>query len=143
MNVAKPERGRTLTVSKYRGSGFQEGCSAMRITERGILVYPRLLPEAHHQAFTPEPIPCGIAELDELMHGGMERGTVTLITGPSGVGKTTLAMHFVHEAANRGERHRSSKGSRCLPPPIYNARLVALGAAHKIAMRELTWYTIE
>jgi len=75
----------------------------MRITERGILVYPRLLPEAHHQNFAPEPIPCGIAGLDELMHGGMERGTVTLITGPSGVGKTTLAMHFVQEAAKRGE----------------------------------------
>ena len=75
----------------------------MRITERGIVVYPRLLPEAHHQDFTPEPIPCGIAELDKLMHGGMERGTVTLITGPSGVGKTTLAMHFVQEAAKRGE----------------------------------------
>ena len=103
INVANTEHGRTLTVSKYRGSGFQEGRSAMRITERGILVYPRLLPEAHHQNFAPEPIPCGIAGLDELMHGGMERGTVTLITGPSGVGKTTLAMHFVHEAAKRGE----------------------------------------
>ena len=75
----------------------------MRITERGILVYPRLLPEAHHQAFTQEPLPCGIAGLDELMHGGMERGTVTLITGPTGVGKTTLAMNFVKEAAKRGE----------------------------------------
>ena len=103
INVANTEHGRTLTVSKYRGSGFQEGRSAMRITERGILVYPRLLPEAHHQNFAPEPIPCGIAGLDELMHGGMERGTVTLITGPSGVGKTTLAMHFVQEAAKRGE----------------------------------------
>ena len=103
INVANTEHGRTLTVSKYRGSGFQEGRSAMRITERGILVYPRLLPEAHHQDFAPEPIPCGIAGLDELMHGGMERGTVTLITGPSGVGKTTLAMHFVQEAAKRGE----------------------------------------
>jgi circadian clock protein KaiC len=66
-------------------------------------VYPRLFPEAHHQAFTEEPLPCGIARLDELMHGGMERGTVTLITGPSGVGKTTMAMHFVKEAAKRGE----------------------------------------
>src|SRR2546422_609245 len=101
VNVANTEHGRTLKVSKYRGSGFQEGRSAMRITERGILVYPRLFPEAHHQDFMPEPIPCGIAELDKLMLGGMERGTVTLITGPSGVGKTTLAMHFVKEAAKR------------------------------------------
>jgi circadian clock protein KaiC len=103
INVANTEYGRTLQVSKYRGSDFQEGRSAMRITERGVVVYPRLFPEAHHQAFTHELIPCGIAGLDELMHGGMERGTVTLITGPTGVGKTTMAMHFVREAAKRGE----------------------------------------
>src|SRR5207245_4034270 len=95
------EHGRTLKVSKYRGSGFQEDRSAMRITKRGILVYPRLHPEAHHQDFMPEPVPCGIAGLDQLMHGGMERGTVTLITGPCGVGKTTPARHFVHDAAKR------------------------------------------
>src|SRR6266487_3148722 len=63
IHVANTEHGRTLKVSKYRGSGFQEDRSAMRITERGILVYPRLRPEAHHQAFTAEPIPCGVARL--------------------------------------------------------------------------------
>src|SRR5260370_7095094 len=104
INVANTEHGRTFKVTKYRGSGFQEGRSAVRLTERGTLVYPRLFPDAHHQDFMPEPVPCGIAELDKLMHGGMERGTVTLITGPSGVGKTTLAMHFVKEAAQRDEQ---------------------------------------
>src|SRR5260370_28240242 len=114
INVANTEHGRTLKVTKYRGSGFQEGRSAMRITEQGILVYPRLFPEAHHQDFMPEPIPCGIAKRDKLMRGGMERGTVTLITGPSGVGKTTLAMHFVKEAAKRGEH----SGSYILEEPL-------------------------
>ena len=73
INVANTEHGRTLRVSKYRGSGFQEGRSAMRITERGILVYPRLLPEAHHNDFKQEPIPCGIAGLDELMQLAIDR----------------------------------------------------------------------
>ena len=41
--------------------------------------------------------------MTNLEKGGMERGTVTLITGPTGVGKTTLAMQFVKEAAKRGE----------------------------------------
>jgi circadian clock protein KaiC len=38
-----------------------------------------------------------------MLHGGIERGTVTIITGPSGVGKTTLGMQFMKEAAGRGE----------------------------------------
>lgn len=43
-------------------------------------------------------------ELDELLHGGLERGTVTLVTGPTGSGKTTLGLLFMKEAAGRGER---------------------------------------
>ncbi len=97
------EHGRTLKVSKFRGSGYQEGRHALRITDQGLLVYPRLFPEAHRQPFVPEVIPSGIAALDEVLHGGVERGTTTLITGPAGVGKTTMALHFVNEAAKRGE----------------------------------------
>jgi len=97
------EHGRTLKVSKFRGSNFQQGRHALRITDRGLVVYPRLLPESHRQAFAPEVIPSGIAALDEILHGGVEQGTSTLITGPAGVGKTTMALHFVNEAAKRGE----------------------------------------
>jgi circadian clock protein KaiC len=62
------------------------------------------LPEQHTRDFQPEPIPSGIAEIDQMLEGGLERGTISLVTGPSGVGKTTLGLHFVKEAARRGER---------------------------------------
>jgi circadian clock protein KaiC len=39
-----------------------------------------------------------------MLHGGLERGTVTLFTGPSGAGKTSLALQFAKEAAGRGSR---------------------------------------
>jgi circadian clock protein KaiC len=41
----------------------------------------------------------GVPELDELLHGGLERGTVTIFTGSTGVGKTTLGLQFMKEAA--------------------------------------------
>ncbi|HEY9659876.1 MAG TPA: ATPase domain-containing protein, partial [Allocoleopsis sp.] len=100
---ASPQQ-RTLSVNKFRGSGFQDGCHSMRLTERGIQVYPRLQPSLHKQSFHPETIPSGIPELDELLHGGLERGTVTILSGPSGVGKTTVGLQFMKEAAGRGER---------------------------------------
>ncbi len=103
INLTITEHGRTIRVSKFRGSGFQEGRQALRITGRGLVVYPRLLAEAHGQPFQLEAISSGIAALDEVLHGGVERGTTTLITGPAGVGKTTMALHFVNEAAKRGE----------------------------------------
>lgn len=96
--------GRVLTVGKFRGSKFRSGRHAYSITEQGLQVYPRLLPEAFSREFLPETIPSGVPELDEMLHGGLARGTITLITGPSGVGKTTLSTQFAKEAAGRGER---------------------------------------
>lgn len=51
-----------------------------------------------------EPILSGIAELDQLLGGGLDRGTSTLLMGPSGSGKSSIAMQFVMAALRRGER---------------------------------------
>jgi circadian clock protein KaiC len=95
---------RTLRVSKFRGSDFRSGDHTMRLTDQGMLVFPRLLPEQHARSFMKEKITSGVPELDELLHGGLERGTISLLTGPTGVGKTTLGVQFMKEAAGRGER---------------------------------------
>ena len=95
---------RYLSVSKLRGSDFEGGRHSMRLTATGMEVYPRLVPAAHERPFDPDPIPSGIGELDEMLCGGIERGTITILSGPSGVGKTTLGMQFMKEAATRGER---------------------------------------
>ncbi|MHB9106301.1 MAG: ATPase domain-containing protein [Armatimonadota bacterium] len=100
---AAPE-GRMLTVSKFRGSKYRSGRHAYSITEQGMQVFPRLLPGSYGREFVPETIPSGVPELDDLLLGGLERGTITLLTGPTGVGKTTLGTQFVKEAASRGER---------------------------------------
>jgi circadian clock protein KaiC len=95
---------RTLSVAKMRGSDFEGGTHSLRLTDRGMVVYPRLVPGAHDRDFAAEVISSGLAELDELLGGGIERGTITIMSGPSGVGKTTLGMQFMKEAATRGER---------------------------------------
>jgi circadian clock protein KaiC len=95
---------RVLSISKLRGSDFRGGAHAMRLTEKGMDVYPRLLPEQHTQEFKQETLSSGVPEIDELLHGGLERGTITMISGPTGVGKTTLGLQFMKEAAGRGER---------------------------------------
>jgi circadian clock protein KaiC len=95
---------RTLTVSKFRGSDFRSGHHVMRLMDKGIEIFPRLVPEIVTREFTTETISSGTPELDELLHGGLERGTITLISGPSGIGKTTFGLQFMKEAAGRGER---------------------------------------
>ncbi|MBE9177355.1 AAA family ATPase [Oculatella sp. LEGE 06141] len=96
--------GRTLTVTKFRGSDFQKGTHSIRLTHHGMNVFPRLLPGVYRREFPLETIPSGLPDLDELLHGGIERGTVTIFSGPSGVGKTTVGLQIMKEAAGRGER---------------------------------------
>lgn len=96
--------GRTMTVNKLRGSAFRLGEHSAKIDDHGLHVFPRLLPEAFEVTLSEEVIGSGIPELDALLNGGIERGQVTLVTGPTGVGKTTLGTQFINEASRRGER---------------------------------------
>lgn len=96
--------GRSIAISKFRGSNFYSGKHTLKLTNIGLEVYPLLKPEAFIKEFKLETIPSGVPELDQLLNGGVERGTISLITGPSGVGKTTLGLQFMKEAAARGER---------------------------------------
>lgn len=95
---------RYLSVCKLRGSDFAGGRHSMRLTGHGMRVYPRLVPGAYDREFSADLVPSGLPEVDEMLGGGLERGTITIFSGPSGVGKTTLGMQFMKEAATRGER---------------------------------------
>lgn len=104
ITLSRGPRERTLEVTKFRGSDFEAGRHSFRITEGGMSVFPDLIPRQHGREFADETIPSGVPELDQLLHGGIERGTATIITGPTGVGKTTTGIQFMKEAAGRGER---------------------------------------
>ncbi len=104
ITLTRDPRERTLEVTKFRGSDFEAGKHSIRIAHGGMSVFPDLIPRQHGREFTDETIPSGVPELDQLLYGGIERGTATIITGPTGVGKTTTGIQFMKEAAGRGER---------------------------------------
>lgn len=95
---------RRLRVMKLRGSRFRGGFHDFMIKTGGIEVYPRLVAADHRSDFTPEAVSSDVAELDALIGGGLDRGTSTLLMGPAGSGKSSLAAQFVAAAAGRGER---------------------------------------
>jgi len=104
VHLDQAETRRSLRITKFRGSAYRSGVHAVRIDDDGMQVFPRLQPADHQMEFAPETIGSGVPEVDDLLRGGLERGTVTIVSGPSGVGKTTLGTQFVKEAASRGER---------------------------------------
>jgi circadian clock protein KaiC len=95
---------RRLRVSKLRGSRFRGGFHDFTIRTGGIEVFPRLVAANRHREFKAEAVESGVVELDALLGGGLDRGTATLVLGPAGCGKSSLAAHFAAAAAKRGER---------------------------------------
>lgn len=101
-----PEYGpsrRRIHIAKLRGSTYVSGQHDFRIRTGGMEVYPRLVAAAHRQQAPTEVVSTGLPELDTLFGGGIDRGTATLLLGPSGTGKSTLAAQFALAAADRGE----------------------------------------
>ena len=101
-----PEYGadrRRLRVRKYRSVAFRSGYHDYAIRTGGIEVYPRLVAAEHRQVRKRSKLASGIAEFDALLGGGLEQGTSTLLVGPAGTGKSTLASQFAAAAAARGQ----------------------------------------
>ncbi|TBV05408.1 ATPase domain-containing protein [Phytopseudomonas dryadis] len=95
---------RRLQVQKLRGVDFAAGLHDFVIRKGGLRVFPRLVAAQHHVPFDGSPVASGIAGLDALLGGGPLRGTSTLVTGPAGSGKTSLALQYLNAACLRGER---------------------------------------
>jgi circadian clock protein KaiC len=94
---------RRVRVAKYRGTPFRGGYHDSTIVTGGVKVFPRLKAAEHRAGFSRELVSSGNPQLDELLGGGLERGSASLLIGPSGVGKTLLGFHFVAAAVQRGE----------------------------------------
>jgi len=94
---------RRIEISKYRGSAFAAGefplsfgAHGMEVASPGITDFP--------QTVSSERVSTGFNGLDQMLGGGLFRGSSTLITGAPGTSKTTLAGLFAERACRRGER---------------------------------------
>lgn len=94
---------RQIEIVKLRGTPYREGFHDYAIMTGGVVVFPRLIAADSRSEQPPEPVSSGIAELDALTGGGLDRGTSTLLIGPAGCGKTSIALQWAATAARRGE----------------------------------------
>ena len=95
---------RFLSVAKMRGSSFREGNHDYVIKAGGITVFPRLVASDHAERPSNELFTSGNEQLDRLAGGGLHAGTGTLLMGPAGSGKSTVAAMYAARAANNGHK---------------------------------------
>lgn len=98
---------RRLEVQKARGSGFLDGQHFFKITENGVVVYPRLeaivASISHEEHDEVSHLQFEITQLDKMLHGGLLSGSTTMLLGVPGSGKTSLGLHFLSAGARRDE----------------------------------------
>jgi circadian clock protein KaiC len=95
---------RRVRVVKYRGQSFRGGYHDLVIATGGVQVFPRLVAGEHKTHFARDVLTSGVAQLDALLGGGVEKGSGTLLMGPAGAGKSLLALQFAVSAVGRGEK---------------------------------------
>ncbi|MBJ6798788.1 circadian clock protein KaiC [Geomonas propionica] len=95
---------RRMRIIKYRGSSHGTNEYPFIIDEHGFSVMPISSIGLAHPAST-ERISSGVERLDSMLGGkGYYRGSSILVTGTAGIGKSSLAAHFVNAGCKRGER---------------------------------------
>ena len=95
---------RRLRVQKVRGIPFRDGYHDYMITTGGLKVFPRLVAADYPRNFEAGVLSSGLAQLDSIVGGSLDRGTSLMLLGPSGVGKSTLTAQYVSTAARAGHR---------------------------------------
>lgn len=94
---------RRFHILKYRGSRHGTNEYPFLINQSGISVLP-ITSEEKHQ-ISSDIISTGIKEFDDLIiQKGLYIGSTTLLSGTSGVGKTTFAVSFCCNALEKGKR---------------------------------------
>jgi circadian clock protein KaiC len=95
---------RLVRVLKYRGVPFRRGPHDYSILTGGIVVYPRIVAAETRQLTRRAQVGSGLPALDMLLGGGIEEGSSTLVSGPPGTGKSSVAVQFVKAMTDRGQR---------------------------------------
>jgi circadian clock protein KaiC len=97
---------RKLQAVKVRGQAQMPGLHTFRITDDGLQVFPRIPEQQWNRKSHPHGevrLSTGVPGLDALMGGGIPSGDAIIVAGPTGTGKSTLAMLFASEGLRRGE----------------------------------------
>jgi circadian clock protein KaiC len=94
---------RQVEVIKFRGSDFVSGFHDFAIRQGGLRVFPRLVSSNHPLEFPKQSIKSGVESLDTLLGGGVDRGSSTLLIGPPGSGKSTIAVQYAVASTQRGD----------------------------------------
>ena len=130
---------RRMRVSKMRGADYQSGWHDFVIQKNALLVFPSLIAHEHEREFQPEQASTGLPAFDEMLDGGLQRGTTTIFVGPSGAGKSSLCLQATVAAIQRQEHAVYFSFDESDLAMRERARALGLGLEDALASGLLHW----
>jgi DNA repair protein RadA/Sms len=109
------------------GTVTEAGAPAMRAVAPGPVSAPAR-PIGELDVDEARARPTGVAELDRVLGGGLVPGSVVLLAGEPGVGKSTLLLDVAHQVATGGGRALVVTGEES--PAQVRLRAERIGAVH-------------
>ena len=98
------KRRRTIEVLKMRGGSHQRGEHLFTLQpSSGLTVVPNVVLDLSYEAST-ERVASGNTTLDTMLHGGLIRGSLVLVTGPTGTGKSLFTTQFIAGGVGSGDK---------------------------------------
>jgi circadian clock protein KaiC len=100
-------RAREIEVHKLRARDHLLGKHFFKITADGLVTFPRIEASPANAHAVPDfesRLSFGFPDFDQMLGGGVVRGSTTTLIGPSGVGKTLLGLKFLEAGVEAGEK---------------------------------------
>jgi circadian clock protein KaiC len=94
---------RRMRIVKYRGSQHAGDECPFIVGETGFSVMP-ISSAGLDYPVSNEKVSSGVPSLDEMLGGGIYRGSSLLVTGTAGTGKTSIGAKIIESACIRGEK---------------------------------------
>lgn len=134
---------RRLRVIKMRGIDFRGGHHDFKIVQGGLDVFPRLIAAQHQATVATGFAASGNVELDQLLGGGLERGTNALLIGAAGVGKSSVALNYAIAATQRGEHAAIFAFDEGWGTLVARSRSLGLPLEDKVASNKIHFQQID
>lgn len=95
---------RSLEIIKMRGSSYLDGRTTFEINQNGLTVFPKIqINELGLKMVSDRRYKIGFNELDKALGGGLPEGSITVLLGGTGTGKTTLTNQFIAEGLKNNQ----------------------------------------
>lgn len=133
---------RRLRIVKMRGADFQTGWHDFAITAREVYVFPSLISEEHVKQPSRGTFASRVPMLDQMLGGGLARGTSVAILGPTGAGKSSLALQYANVASDQGEHVAYFAFDETKDTLLDRANGLSMRAADAIADGTIYWERI-